>query len=82
MRRFRSLLDDGTKVGECTADQANLTCKVWSPTGLPMGQCQGVLVGRARLQEAPLARRGSIVLNGEVVKKLVWGDTGHGYLHE
>lgn len=75
---FPFLLDDGTKVGECTADQANLTCKV---NEVPSSYADKIDVkgswwARARLQEGAIGtEEAPIVLNGEVVKKLVWGDT-------
>lgn len=75
---FPFLLDDGTKVGECTADQANLTCKVNEvpPAYADKIDVKGSWWARARLQEGAIGtEEAPIVLNGEVVKKLVWGDT-------
>lgn len=75
---FPFLLDDGTKVGECTADQANLTCKVNEvpPAYADKIDVKGSWWARARLQEGAIGTEETpIVLNGEVVKKLVWGDT-------
>ena len=75
---FPFLLDDGTKVGECTADQANLTCKVNEvpPSYADKIDVKGSWWARARLQEGAIGtEEAPIVLNGEVVKKLVWGDT-------
>lgn len=75
---FPFLLDDGTKVGECTADQANLTCKVnvVPPAYADKIDVKGSWWARARLQEGAIGtEEAPIVLNGEVVKKLVWGDT-------
>lgn len=74
---FPFVLDDGTKVGECTADQANLTCKVNEvpPSYADKIDVKGSWWARARLQEGAIGtEEAPIVLNGEVVKKLVWGD--------
>ena len=74
---FPFTLDDGTVVGECAADQATLTCKV---TGVPESykdktNVKGTWWARARLQDAAVGtNEGTITLNGEVVKTLVWGD--------
>lgn len=75
---FPFTLDDGTKVGECTADQANLTCKVNEvpPAYANKIDVKGSWWARARLQEGAIGtEEAPIVLNGEVVRKLVWGDT-------
>lgn len=75
---FPFVLDDGTKVGECTADQANLTCKVNEvpPAYADKIDVKGSWWARARLQEGAIGtEEAPIVLNGEVVRKLVWGDT-------
>lgn len=74
---FPFVLDDGTKVGECTADQANLTCQVNEvpPSYANKIDVKGSWWARARLQEGAIGtEEAPIVLNGEVVKKLVWGD--------
>lgn len=74
---FPFVLDDGTVVGECAADQATLTCKV---TEIPESykdktDIHGTWWARARLQDAAIGTdEGTITLNGEAVKKLVWGD--------
>ena len=74
---FPFALDDGTVVGECVADQATLTCKV---TEVPESykdktDVKGSWWARARLQDAAVGtNEGTITLNGEVVKTLVWGD--------
>lgn len=74
---FPFTLNDGTVVGECNADQATLTCKV---TEVPAAYADktnvsGTWWARARLQDAAVGtNEGTITLNGEVVKKLVWGD--------
>ena len=75
---FPFTLDDGTKVGECTADQANLTCKVNEvpPAYADKIDVKGSWWARARIQEGAIGtEEAPIVLNGEVVRKLVWGDT-------
>lgn len=74
---FPFTLDDGTAIGECVADQATLTCKV---TEVPAAYADKTNVtgswwARARLQNAAVGTsEGTITLNGEAVKKLVWGD--------
>lgn len=74
---FPFTLDDGTTIGECNADQATLTCKV---TEVPAAyvdktNVSGTWWARARLQDAAVGtNEGTITLNGEVVKKLIWGD--------
>lgn len=74
---FPFTLDDGSVVGECAADQATLTCKV---TEVPAAYADkanvtGTWWARARLQNAAVGTtEGTITLNGETVKKLVWGD--------
>lgn len=74
---FPFALNDGTVVGECSADQATLTCKV---TEVPAAfadktNVSGTWWARARLQDAAVGtNEGTITLNGEVVKKLIWGD--------
>lgn len=74
---FPFALNDGSVVGECNADQATLTCKV---TEVPESykdkeNVSGTWWARARLQDAAVGtNEGTITLNGEVVKKLIWGD--------
>ena len=74
---FPFALNDGTVVGECNADQATLTCRV---TEVPESykdktDVSGTWWARARLQDAAVGtNEGTITLNGEVVKTLVWGD--------
>lgn len=74
---FPFALNDGSVVGECTADEATLTCKV---TQVPAAYAdktnvKGTWWARARLQDAAVGTtEGTITLNGEAVKKLVWGD--------
>ena len=74
---FPFALDDGSVVGECNADEATLTCKVSQvPTAyVDKTNINGTWWARARLQNAAVGtNEGQITLNGEVVKKLVWGD--------
>lgn len=74
---FPFSLDDGSVVGECNADQATLTCKVTEvPTAYTdKTNVSGTWWARARLQDAAVGTNdGTITLNGEVVKKLIWGD--------
>ena len=74
---FPFALNDGSVVGECSADHATLTCKV---TEVPESykdkeNVSGTWWARARLQDAAVGTsEGTITLNGEVVKKLIWGD--------
>lgn len=74
---FPFTLDDGSVVGECSADQATLTCKV---TEVPAANADktnvtGTWWARARLQNTAVGTtEGTITLNGETVKKIVWGD--------
>ena len=74
---FPFALDDGTVVGECVADQATLTCMVKEVPDAYKDKTNvsGTWWARARLQDAAVGtNEGTITLNGEVVKKLVWGD--------
>lgn len=74
---FPFTLSDGTEIGTCTADQATLTCTV---NEIPAAYADktnvsGTWWARARLQDSAVGtNEGAITLNGEVVKKLVWGD--------
>lgn len=74
---FPFTLDDGSQIGECTANEATLTCKV---TTIPDAYAnkkdvKGAWWARARLQDAAVGTtEGKISLNGEVVRTLVWGD--------
>lgn len=75
---FPFVLDDGSKIGECTANEATLTCKVDTipPSYADKENVKGSWWARARLQEGAIGtEEAPIILNGEVVKKLVWGDT-------
>lgn len=74
---FPFTLDDGTVVGECAADQATLTCTVKEVPDAykDKADVKGTWWARARLQDAAVGtNEGTITLNGEAVKTLVWGD--------
>ena len=74
---FPFTLDDGSQIGECTANEATLTCKV---TTIPDAYAnkkdvKGTWWARARLQDTAVGTtEGKISLNGEVVHTLTWGD--------
>lgn len=74
---FPFTLDDGSVVGECSANEATLTCKV---TEIPEAykdktNVEGTWWARARLQGGAIGTtEGTITLNGKAVKTLVWGD--------
>lgn len=74
---FPFTLDDGSVVGECEANEAELTCKV---TEIPESykdktNVTGTWWARARLQGGAIGTtEGTITLNGKAVKTLVWGD--------
>ncbi len=74
---FPFMLDDGSVVGECAANQATLTCTVKEVPDAykDKADVKGTWWARARLQDAAVGtNEGTITLNGEAVKKLVWGD--------
>ena len=74
---FPFTLDDGTRIGECVADQATLTCTV---TDVPEAwaakeNVTGTFHARASLVDKAVGTEStSITLNGQVVRTLVWGD--------
>ena len=74
---FPFTLDDGTKIGECAADQATLTCTV---TNVPEAwaakqDVSGTFHARAQLTDKAVGTESTqITLNGETVRTLVWGD--------
>ena len=74
---FPFTLDDGTRIGECAANEAALTCTV---NEVPESykdktDVTGTWWAKARLQGGAIGTtEGTITLNGEVVKTLVWGD--------
>ena len=74
---FPFMLDDGSVVGECSADQETLTCTVKEVPATYAGKenVTGTWWARARLQNAAVGTtEGTITLNGEAVRTLVWGD--------
>lgn len=74
---FPFTLDDGTKIGECVADQATLVCTV---TDVPEAwaakeNVTGTFHARASLTDKAVGTESTqITLNGETVRTLVWGD--------
>lgn len=74
---FPFTLDDGTRIGECVADQAALTCTV---TDVPEAwaakqDVTGTFHARAQLTDKAVGTESTqITLNGETVRTLVWGD--------
>ena len=74
---FPFTLDDGSQIGDCTANEATLTCKVTTIPDAYVNKkdVKGTWWARARLQDAAVGTtEGKISLNGEVVRTLVWGD--------
>lgn len=74
---FPFTLDDGSQIGECTANETTLTCKVTTipDTYVNKKDVKGTWWARARLQDAAVGTtEGKISLNGEVVKTIMWGD--------
>lgn len=74
---FPFVLDDGTRIGDCEANEATLTCTV---TEVPSSytdktDVSGSFHARARLSDAAVGTEDTqIVVNGEVTRTLVWGD--------
>ena len=74
---FPFVLDDGSRIGDCKATEAVLTCTV---TEVPAAYADktdvaGTFNARARLDDAAVGtEKTSITLNGKVVRTLVWGD--------
>ena len=74
---FPFTLTDGSKIGECVADQATLTCTV---TDVPEAwaakeNVTGTFYARATLADKAVGTEStSITLNGQAVRTLVWGD--------
>jgi hypothetical protein len=74
---FPFTLDDGTRIGECVADQATLTCTVTEvPEAWAAKQdVSGTFHARAQLTDKAVGTESTqITLNGETVRALVWGD--------
>ena len=74
---FPFVLDDGSRIGECKATEAVLTCTV---TEVPAAYADktnvtGAFHARAQLTDKAVGTEStSITLNGETVRTLVWGD--------
>lgn len=74
---FPFVLDDGTKIGDCEANDATLTCMV---TDVPAAYADktdvtGTFNARARLADAAVGTESTqIVVNGKATRTLVWGD--------
>lgn len=74
---FPFTLDDGTRIGECVADQSTLTCTVTEvPEAWAAKQdVSGTFHARAQLTDKAVGTESTrITLNGETVRTLVWGD--------
>lgn len=74
---FPFTLDDGSKIGECVADQSTLTCTVTEvPEAWAAKQdVSGTFHARAQLTDKAVGTESTqITLNGETVRTLVWGD--------
>lgn len=74
---FPFTLDDGTKIGECSANEATLTCTVKEvpESYKDKTDVTGTWWAKARLQGGAIGtNEGTITLNGKAVKTLVWGD--------
>lgn len=74
---FPFTLDDGTKIGECTSSEMTLQCEVTTvpPAYADKTNIKGSWWAKARLQDAAVGTsEGTIVLNGNTTRKLVWGD--------
>lgn len=74
---FPFTLNDGTKIGECEANQWTIMCKVTTvpPAYADKTDVKGTWWAKARIQDAAVGTtEGTIVLNGKADKKIVWGD--------
>lgn len=74
---FPFLLDDGSRIGDCKATEAVLTCTVAEvPAAYADKQdVYGTFNARARLADAAVGTESTqIVVNGEVTRTLIWGD--------
>lgn len=74
---FPFTLDDGTRIGECIANEATLTCTVKEvpESYADKTDVTGTWWAKARLQGGAIGTtEGTITLNGKAVKTLVWGD--------
>lgn len=74
---FPFALSDGTKIGECNATEMTITCEVTTvpPAYSDKTDVKGTWWARARLQNSAVGTtEGTIVLNGQTTRTLVWGD--------
>lgn len=74
---FPFVLDDGTKIGDCEANEATLTCTVDEVPASYADKTDvtGNFHARARLSDAAVGTEDTqIVVNGQVTRTLVWGD--------
>lgn len=74
---FPFVLDDGTKIGDCEADEMTLTCTVAEVPASYADKTDvtGNFHARARLSDAAVGTEDTqIVVNGQVTRTLVWGD--------
>ena len=74
---FPFTLNDGTKIGECEANQWTIACEVTTvpPAYADKTDVKGTWWAKARIQDAAVGTtEGTIVLNGKADKKIVWGD--------
>lgn len=74
---FPFTLDNGTRIGECAANEATLTCTVNEVPDAYKDKTDvtGTWWAKARLQGGAIGTtEGTITLNGKAVKTLVWGD--------
>ena len=74
---FPFVLDDGTKIGDCEANEATLTCTVDEVPASYADKTDvtGNFRARARLSDAAVGTEDTqIVVNGQVTRTLVWGD--------
>ena len=74
---FPFVLDDGTKIGDCEANEATLTCTVDEVPAsyADKTDVSGTFHARARLSDTAVGTEDTqIVVNGQVTRTLVWGD--------
>lgn len=75
---FPFTLNDGTKIGECEANQWTIMCEVTTvpPAYADKTDVKGTWWAKARIQDAAVGTtEGTIILNGKADKKIVWGDS-------
>lgn len=74
---FPFLLDDGSRIGNCEANEATLTCTVSEVPAAYADKTDvsGTFNARAYLSDAAVGTESTqITVNGEVDRTLVWGD--------